>query len=89
MAKQAQAEGKQVGILATEETKHYYETGVVKSIGSRKKEEEITAHLFATLREFDETGVELIFSEGFSDSRLGQAIMNRLLKAAGYQMMDV
>ena len=88
-AKKAEADGTQVGILAAEETKHCYETGLVKSIGSRKKEEEITAHLFATLREFDETGVELIFSEGFSDSRLGQAIMNRLLKAAGYQIMEV
>ena len=88
-AKQAEAAGKQVGILAAEETKHFYKTGLVKSIGSRKKEEEITAHLFATLREFDETGVELIFSEGFSENRLGQAIMNRLLKAAGYQITEV
>ena len=88
-AENMQAEGKKIGVLATEETKEKYRVGNIKSIGSREKEEEITAKLFTTLREFDETGVDFIFSESFSEGRLGQAIMNRLLKAAGYQKKEV
>ena len=39
--------------------------------------------------QFDERQVDCIFSESFSRDRLGQAIMNRLLKAAGHQVLEV
>ncbi|MBQ2402089.1 MAG: threonylcarbamoyl-AMP synthase, partial [Lachnospiraceae bacterium] len=45
--------------------------------------------LFAVLREFDDQKVDCIFSESFSKDRLGQAIMNRLCKAAGYHIVKV
>ena len=41
------------------------------------------------LREFDEDGVDAIYSESFQAPGLGEAIMNRLLKAAGHQRVDV
>lgn len=82
-------EGHQVGIIATEETKDRYCTGLVKSIGSRREEETIAANLYKVLREFDETGIEYIYSESFEKGDLGQAIMNRLLKAAGYDIFEV
>ena len=41
------------------------------------------------LREFDSLGVEAIYSESFSRDHLGQAIMNRLTKAAGYHIIKV
>ncbi len=78
-----------VAVLATEETKARYTGGVVRSIGSRADEESIAANLFALLRQFDEDGMEYIYSESFDTGRLGQAIMNRLLKAAGYQVIRV
>lgn len=81
-------QGYQVGILATDETKEAYQQGYVKSIGSRKDEEAIAAHLFGILRDFDTLGVSYIYSESFEDNALSQAIMNRLLKAAGYQMIQ-
>lgn len=89
IAKQKTQEGVSVGILATEETKHHYLYGEVKSIGTRKNEETIAAHLFECLREFDSSNVAYIFSESFDDNSLGQAIMNRLLKAAGYQVVII
>ena len=46
-------------------------------------------HLFAILRDFDEDGVEVIYSEAFDTPRMGQAIMNRLLKAAGHKVAEV
>jgi L-threonylcarbamoyladenylate synthase len=80
---------KTVGIIATEETKEQYTQGIVISIGTRQDEEAIARHLYGTLRRFDELGVDAIFSESFADAKLGQAIMNRLLKAAGHQVLEV
>lgn len=88
-AKQRTEEGAKVGILATDETRDKYLFGKVISIGRRENEEEIAAHLFAVLRSFDDEGLEYIYSESFSHGRLGQSIMNRLLKAAGYKLLDV
>ena len=45
--------------------------------------------LYAVLREFDDLRVDFIFSESFSEDHLGQAIMNRLSKAAGYHIEHV
>ena len=59
------------------------------SIGARKDEEGIARHLYRILRDFDELGVEMIYSESFSSQGIGQAIMNRLLKAAGHQILEV
>ena len=83
------AEKERPGIICTEETKDRYLYGDVKCIGSRTDENAIASHLFAILREFDEDGVDAIYSESFESPGLGQAIMNRLLKAAGHQRVDV
>lgn len=83
------SEGKKVGILATEETKTSYPNGLVLSIGSRLREETIARHLYGILRSFDETGVDLIYSECFEDEGIGLAIMNRLRKAAGQRIIKV
>ena len=77
------------GIIATEETKDRYVGGIIKVIGSRADELSISRHLFAVLREFDEQRVSRIFSEAFDTPVMGQAIMNRLLKAAGHQVLEV
>ena len=82
-------EGVKVGIIATEETKDRYKAGNVVVIGSRKNEAEIAQGLYRVLRDFDDMQVEYIYSEGFTSGQLGNAIMNRLLKAAGYQVITV
>lgn len=82
-------QGYSVGVIATAETKDLYRYGTVKTIGSRQEEASIAAGLYAILREFDELHTDYIYSESFADNSLGQAIMNRLLKAAGYQMIKV
>ena len=58
-------------------------------IGTRKKEETIAKHLYSILREFDEDKIDVIFSEAFSEKAFGQAIMNRLIKAAGHHRITV
>lgn len=77
------------GILATNELLEQYRADVVKCIGSRADEEEIARNLFTALREFDDEGVTRIYSESFSARGLGQAIMNRLLKAAGHRIIKL
>lgn len=88
-AAMAEAEGKRVGIIATDETAGSYKKGVVKSLGARSHEEEISRHLFEVLRSFDETDVDCIYSESFGEAAIGQALMNRLLKAAGHRVVQV
>jgi len=83
------SEGAVVGVLATDETVSAYVGGTVYSIGSRKDEESIAAHLYRTLREFDEIGADYIYSESFDDNPLSSAIMNRLRKAAGYRTVTI
>ncbi|MCI8585648.1 MAG: threonylcarbamoyl-AMP synthase [Lachnospiraceae bacterium] len=85
---QARGTGK-VGIICTEETKDCYPLGDVKCIGSRQDERSIASHLFQVLREFDGDDVDRIYSESFDTPGLGQAIMNRLLKAAGHHKIHV
>jgi len=88
-AKEKCDKGFKVGIISTEETKELYPYGIVKTVGSRKDEASIAAGLYAILREFDELHTEYIYTESFAENRFGQAIMNRLLKAAGYQLIHV
>lgn len=88
-AKEKLESGYRVGVIATEETKALYPYGIVKTVGSRKDEVSIAAGLYAVLREFDDLHTEYIYSESFQDHSLGQAIMNRLLKAAGYRVVKI
>ena len=46
-------------------------------------------NLYAVLREFDEEDVDVIYSESFSQGSMGNAIMNRLLKAAAHRVITV
>lgn len=89
MAANRIAQGYRVGIIGTEETVGRYRAGVVKSIGTRADEATVANHLYAILREFDNEEVDYIFSESFPASGIGNAIMNRLLKAAGHHVIDV
>lgn len=81
--------GSKVGVIATEETKNKYKADFIKCIGSRHDEESIARHLYGILREFDDLGVQYIFGECFPSNNFGQAIMNRMLKAAGYHVVSV
>ena len=83
------AAGEKVGIIGTEEVLNRYHADVIKSVGSRSDEESIARHLYTILREFDDEGVTKIYSEGFSAEGFGQAIMNRLLKAAGHHIINL
>lgn len=81
--------GYKVGVICTDESRDCYTDGEVRSIGARKSQPSVAHNLYALLREFDDLGVDYIFSESFPKDHLGQAIMNRLSKAAGYKIVKV
>ena len=77
------------GVICTDETRDMYSADCVKSAGARGDEESIARELFRILREFDDENVGHIYSESFREGDLGQAIMNRLMKAAGHKVIDL
>jgi len=83
------ADEKKTGVLATDETVEKYRADVVKSLGSRKNLRIAARRLFACLREFDDEGVNVIVAEGIPLKGLGLAVMNRLRKASGYNIIRV
>lgn len=85
----AESLGRRVGVIATGENASCYSYGNIKCVGNRADEEMIAHRLYTILREFDDEDVEVIYSEAFDEGRLGGAIMNRLLKAAGHQVIDL
>ena len=88
LVKERQAAGCRVGILATKYNSLAYEGDEVIVVGERSDEVMISANLYRCLREFDQRGVDYIYSESFAGGRFGTAIMNRLLKAAGYRVIQ-
>ena len=83
------AEGRKVAVICTEETRDQYSGGILRCVGTRTRQETIAHNLFAVLRELDDLGAEIIYSESFSQDHLGRAVMNRLMKAAGYRVIQV
>ena len=82
-------DNKKTGVIATDTSIFRYHADVCKSVGERYREDAIARELYRTLREFDDEKVEVIYAEAFDTGGFGQAIMNRLLKAAGYKVVHV
>ena len=79
--------GRRVGIMATSETMNAYSIGDILDIGSREDPSTIAANLFSALREFDNRGVDLIIAEGIEEKGIGLAVMNRIKKASGFNII--
>lgn len=81
-------QGKTAGIIASTETVSAYTNGIVKNVGARASQGSIAKNLYKVLREFDEEDVDYIYSESFASEGLMEAVMNRLEKAAGHQILS-
>lgn len=89
LLEEGEKKGERIGVIASAESAACYQGGVVRTIGSRSDELSISRHLFGILRDFDTLAVDRIYSESFETPQMGQAIMNRLMKAAGHQVLEV
>lgn len=84
-----QEEGRRVGIMCGAESRGLYLAQVVMEYGSRGDLAAVASDLFGTLRAFDRHGVDVILVEGVPTTGIGLAIMNRLRRAAGGQVVQV
>jgi L-threonylcarbamoyladenylate synthase len=87
LAESYRREGKKVGVLGTDETVSSYGEATVKSLGTRDDLTTIAANLFKLLREFDLENADVIIAEGLPLEGLGLAVMNRLRRASGYNIV--
>ncbi len=85
--REAETEGKRVEIAATEQTRHFYKGLRHMVLGDRSEPETLCASLFSALREMDRRA-DLILAEGIPPEEEGLAYMNRLLRAAGFHVID-
>ncbi|MCL4441956.1 MAG: L-threonylcarbamoyladenylate synthase [Firmicutes bacterium] len=83
------AKNQKAGVLASTETARGYCSDEVFTVGSRARLETVAQNLFYGLRYLDEEDVDVIIAEGYPESGIGIAIMNRLKKAAGNKVIYI
>ncbi len=87
--RQAQARGEKTGVLVFDENPLHLADTLGLSLGSRDHLEEAANRLYAALRTFDREGITFIMSQGCEQQGVGVAVMNRLSKAAGGQIIHL
>ena len=83
----AEAQGKTPEIAATKQTKQFYHGMRHTVLGDRNEPVTLCANLFSALREMDARS-DYILAEGVAAEDEGLAYMNRLLRAAGFHVID-
>ena len=84
-----EAEGHRCAVMATDETKGKYICKDIVSAGHKDDELSVARNLYAILRDFDKQNIEFVYSESFETKNVGQAVMNRLIKAAGHKIIKL
>lgn len=85
------ADGRKVGIFTYCETASLYDGQGYSVVvaGKRSDPRTVAASLYASLRRFDQLGVEVILAEGITSDGLGMAVENRLRRAAGGHVVTI
>lgn len=81
--------GKKVCILTVEENAKEYKEGISIILGSKEDLQTVAKSLFEALRKCDDFGADLVLAEAYEEKDVGVAIMNRLNKAAGFDILKV
>lgn len=90
MVKEDIRRGKRVGVLTTEERKHYFKKADhIIACGSRSNPESVARGLYEALRQFDQKKIDVIYAETFPDNGIYASIMNRMRKAAEGRVIRV
>jgi L-threonylcarbamoyladenylate synthase len=84
LARQAQAEGRSVGLLLADEDMKSFESisCIPYPLGSSSDLETIARNLYAGMRTLDDKNVNIILARDFGEQGLGLAIHDRLMRAA-------
>ncbi len=84
------AADRRTAVLAcTKNVGEYPGADLVLDTGNTDNEIQIASRLYDNLRRCDEENIDEIYSEEFNTPGLGCAIMNRLIKAAGHNIIKV
>lgn len=81
--------GEKTGVIGTSERIGQYKADSIKDVGKRDDMLSVAKRLYTFLREFDDENIAYMYSESFPSEGVGQAVMNRLLKAAGHQCVKL
>ena len=82
-------ENKKVAVLALDDTKNKYDCDYVISLGNDNNPTEIAHNLFEALRTCDDHEADVILSHAVVEEGIGIAVMNRLKKASGFNIIDI
>ncbi len=80
---------KKVCILTIQENEKEYNKGIKVVLGSKENLLMVAQNLFESLRKCDDLGADVILAEAYEEKGVGIAIMNRLNKAAGFDIIEV
>ncbi len=86
---QDSAKGHRTGVIAPDDHLEKYTADVKLGTGVSGDSEAYAHRLFDVLRRMDDESVECIYAERPAGGGLDEAIMNRLLKAAGHHMVKI
>ena len=81
--------GEKTGVIGTSEMIQNYQADSIKDAGRHDDMLSVAGRLYTFLREFDDEDIAYMYSESFASEGVGQAVMNRLLKAAGHKCIKV
>lgn len=84
----SESEGLKTKIFCFEDNAELYDSDSVIKIGSSQHLEELAHRLFSLLRSIDDIGVNIVYSEVADLSGIGLAIMNRMIRAAAFNIID-
>lgn len=76
-------QGLRVAVMATSDRQQSFPGIIFLDMGSPGQFQEAAARIYDLLRQSDQAGCQVVLIEGVADQHLGRAIMNRLSKAAG------
>jgi L-threonylcarbamoyladenylate synthase len=82
-------ENKKVGFMGSNLFIKNFSEYFTVSLGSEEDLGEIASNLFGALRFFDDNNIDVIIAESFKNEGIGIAIMNRLIKSAGYKTIKL
>lgn len=89
LAHEARDKGLKSAIISScEFAKYYDDKDLLYVIGSRNDSKEIAGNLYDILHKLDEDNVEIAYCESFYNIDLCEAIMERLIKAAGHRILE-
>lgn len=79
---------KNIIVLSTTENIAKYKAETILDLGSNRNYEEISQRIFSLLRKVDSYNPDLVIIEGVKKEGIGIAIMNRLIRACAYNIIE-